>query len=189
MEAGVEIEVLMERYVDGDKAAFDKLVVLIEPRIRGSLRKWLRSQADVEDALQTALLKVHRNRHLYQRGRPVLPWIMTIARHVALDELRRPHRRGQGMEVSEMQQIPAPPAAEPWAEEDTRAVIEAVREAVDGLPPSSREVVRMHKLEGRSMAEIAELLGIKEGAVRVRAHRGYKALAQRLLGVWQARME
>jgi len=189
MGADSELEELMERYVDGDKFAFDRLLPLIEPRVRASLRKWLRSQADVEDALQTALLKVHRNRHRYQRGRPVLPWIMTIARHVALDELRRPHRRGRGLDSSEMQKIPAEEGPEPWAEADTQAVIEAVREAVDGLPASSREVVRMHKLEGRSMAEIAEALGIKEGAVRVRAHRGYKALAQRLLGVWRARLE
>ena len=56
-----------------------------------------------------------------------------------------------------------------------------VRAAIEQLPPGQREVLTMHKLQGMTMAQVAEALQIREGAVRVRAHRGYKNLAK-LLG-------
>ena len=66
-------------------------------------------------------------------------------------------------------------------EEHAREIIDRVRGAVAQLPEGQRAVVEMHKLQGMSMAEVADRLAIQEGAVRVRAHRAYKALA-RLLG-------
>ena len=62
------------------------------------------------------------------------------------------------------------------------AIIEQIREAIMLLPAGQREVVELHKLRGMTMAQVAERLEIREGAARVRAHRGYKALA-RILGV------
>jgi RNA polymerase sigma-70 factor (ECF subfamily) len=65
-----------------------------------------------------------------------------------------------------------------------------VRDAIARLPAGQREVVELHKLRGMSMAEVAERLRLREGAVRVRAHRAYKALARLLaprdLGPWVA---
>jgi RNA polymerase sigma-70 factor (ECF subfamily) len=171
----------MERYVDGDESAFTALHARLEGPLRRTLARWLKDAARVDDGLQVALLKIHRNRHRYRRGAAVLPWVLTIARHVALDDLRKDKNRPRSLDDELLQVLPAPEGP-PWSEEDERAVIEAVRAAVDQLPPGTRDVVRMHKLEGRSMAEVAEHLGIKEGAARVRAHRGYKALAKALLG-------
>jgi RNA polymerase sigma-70 factor (ECF subfamily) len=65
--------------------------------------------------------------------------------------------------------------------ERERDIIERVREAISQLPDTQREVVELHKLRGMSMADVAQRLQVREGAVRVRAHRAYKALA-RLLG-------
>jgi RNA polymerase sigma-70 factor (ECF subfamily) len=75
------------------------------------------------------------------------------------------------------------PSVEEWqVDRDTAAEItRRVHEALAQLPAAQREVVELHKLAGLSMAEISERLQIREGAVRVRAHRAYKALA-RVLG-------
>jgi len=176
----------MERYVDGDEAAFAALYELLETPIRRTLKRWLKDDTRVDDGLQVTLLKVHTNRHRYRRGSAVLPWVLTIARHVALDDLRKDKNRPRSLDDEMLRVIPAPEGPA-WSEEDEREVIAAVRAAVDDLPPSAREVIRMHKLEGRSMADIAAELGIKEGAARVRAHRGYKALGRALLGFWTGR--
>ena len=50
--------------------------------------------------------------------------------------------------------------------------------ALAQLPAGQREIVELHKFQGLSMSEIATRLKIREGAVRVRAHRAYKALAR-----------
>jgi RNA polymerase sigma-70 factor (ECF subfamily) len=172
----------MERYADGDQAAFDELYQTLRGPLISNLRRWLHTDDKVQDALQVSLLKIHASRHRYRRGAPVLPWVMTIARNVALDHLRSRASAERPLDEEQASQIPDETAAFSWEEEDEREVIHAVREAVELLPESSREVVRLHKLEGRPMSEVAEILGIKEGAARVRAHRGYKALARLLLG-------
>lgn len=180
----------MERYVDGDVVAFDLLFGQLRGPLMASLRRWLRTDDKIDDALQITWLKVHNSRGRYRRGAPVLPWVLTIARNVALDHLRSRAAKERNLDDEAARKIPDD-RANPvdWSAEDEQEVVAAVRAAVDQLPASSREVVRLHKLEGRSMAEVAEILGIKEGAARVRAHRGYKALAKLLLGFRAQRQE
>ncbi len=182
------LEVLMERYVDGDPVAFDALYRQLEAPLRGSLRRWLKTEDQIADAVQITLLKLHSSRERYRRGAPVLAWVVTIARNVALDRLRSRAYKDRALDETQAARIPDESVPRmSWDEEDERAVVEAVRAAVSQLPASSQEVVRLHKLEGRSMAEVAQILGIKEGAARVRAHRGYKALSKLLLGFWSER--
>ncbi len=180
----------MERYVDGDDVAFDRLFSQLRGPISASLRRWLRTDDKVDDALQITWMKVHNSRARYRRGAPVLPWVLTIARNVALDHLRSRAAKDRSLDDETARRIPDE-RSQPfdWSSEDEQEVVAAVRAAIDQLPRSSREVVRMHKLEGRSMAEVAEILGINEGAARVRAHRGYKALAKLLLGFRAQRQE
>jgi RNA polymerase sigma-70 factor (ECF subfamily) len=182
VDAPLNLEALMERYVDGDSKAFDALYRALRPPLLACLRRWLRDEARTEDAFQATLMKLHRSRDRYIRGAPVLPWCVTIARNVALDALRLRAAKDQALAQEDAERIANPePAA--WSEADDAEVVAAVREAIEALPPLTREVVKLHKLEGRHMAEIAELLGIKPGAARVRAHRGYKELARRLVGL------
>ena len=178
----------MERYADGDVAAFDELFRQLRAPIASSLRRWLKTDDKVDDALQITLMKIHGSRARYKRGAPVLPWVLTIARNVALDYLRSRAAKDRNLDDEAAARIPDDSEDLRWRLEDEKEVIAAVRAAVDQLPASSREVVRLHKLEGRPMSEVAEILGIKEGAARVRAHRGYKALAKLLLGFRSGRI-
>jgi RNA polymerase sigma-70 factor (ECF subfamily) len=60
-----------------------------------------------------------------------------------------------------------------------------VQRALAQLPESWRTVVVMHRFEELPFAEIAEALGTTEGAVKVRAHRGYARLRELLGGLWK----
>ena len=64
--------------------------------------------------------------------------------------------------------------------ERQQGIASRIRAALARLPKSQREVVTLHKIEGKTMAEISETLGVREGTLRVRAHRGYKNLATML---------
>jgi len=55
-------------------------------------------------------------------------------------------------------------------------VAEAVRRALDALPESQRTVIHLHRYEGLTFAEIAQVLGTTPGAVKLRAFRGYETL-------------
>ncbi|MEM7159293.1 MAG: sigma-70 family RNA polymerase sigma factor [Myxococcota bacterium] len=192
---------LMERYIDGDSAAFARLHTRLEPRLRGFLMKLVRDESAVEDLIQLTLLKAHlaRERFVLQGGDPdgaVQGWYFAISRNVAMDYLRDKYRGDKrragsdedGDTVGEL--ADGELNAEQLGEqvEHQAEIIDRVREAIARLPAGQREVVELHKLRGMSMAEIAERLQVREGAVRVRAHRAYKALARILmpgtLGGW-----
>jgi RNA polymerase sigma-70 factor (ECF subfamily) len=181
----------MDRYCDGDPRAFHELHAALTPRLRGFLIKLVRDESTADDLLQLTFLKAHlaRERFCVQGGDPdgsVRGWYFAIARNVALDHLRQRGRRErrEALREHDGQLEPSDEQAAieelAIAREQGEAVVARVREALAQLPPSQREVVELHKLQGMSMAEVAARLDIREGAARVRAHRGYKALARML---------
>lgn len=184
---------LMERYVDGDPSSFSRLDVRLRPRLRGLLLKLVRDETAVDDLVQLTLLKAHlaRDRFALQGGDPdgaVQAWYFAIGRNVAMDflreryrgELRRVEPGAPDEGVAELPDAGPDPEALGQRAEHEAEVVERVREAIARLPEGQREVVELHKLRGMSMAEVAERLQVREGAVRVRAHRAYKTLARLL---------
>lgn len=96
-------------------------------------------------------------------------WIAAIARHRAVDHLRR-HRVHQNLEE-------APPATETQtATLGAAEILAALRE----LPEAYRETLALRLVEGHSGPEIAALTGLTPASVRVNLHRGFKLLRQRL---------
>jgi RNA polymerase sigma-70 factor, ECF subfamily len=184
---------LMDRYVDGEPSAFSQLHGRLVPRLRRLLQKMVRDDAAVDDLVQLTMLKAHlaRDRFTLQGGDPdgaVQAWYFAIGRNVAMDFLRehyRGERRRQALdgerdELAELPDASLDPEALGQAAEHEAELVERVREAIARLPPGQREVVELHKLRGLSMADVAERLQVREGAVRVRAHRAYKTLARLL---------
>ncbi len=185
---------LMERYIDGDQRAFSALHTRLSPRIRARLGRMVHDDALVDDLVQQTFLRAHQARLRYEAGtahadRAVEGWFLAISRNVALDYMRHQYRRERRHakleargEVEGMGVPAATPDFEQVRMEREREAAEAkrVRAAIERLPPGQREVVQMHKISGMAMAEIAERLGVRPGALRVRAHRAYKALARLL---------
>ncbi len=192
---GGQLHRWMETYVDGDERAFVHLHAALEPRLRSRLSRLVRDTAVVDDLVQLTFLRAHAARSRFaslpeRADRAVEGWYLAIARNVALDHLRHSYRRDRRHEtliakgdVSGMGVPEAAPNAEELqlTREVGDEVSRRVRSAIEQLPPGQREVVKMHKLRGMSMADIADRLGVRPGALRVRAHRAYKALANTLL--------
>jgi RNA polymerase sigma-70 factor (ECF subfamily) len=165
----------MERVQAGDHDAYRALLEDVSAELRGFLRRRLRDAQEVEDVVQEILLTVHRARHTYDPSRPFEPWLMAIARHAAVDAFRRERRRGRWERLAE-DDTPVEGSTEDRAGELSIAA------AFARLPDQQREALEMVKLEGLSVEEAAARSGVSEGALRVRIHRGYRALRARLLG-------
>jgi len=176
---------LMARYCDGDASAFRELYALLAPRLYGYLLKMARQRALADDLLQHTFMKVHRARTAYIRGADPVPWIYSIAHRTFLDETRKVKRAivrvGDADELPEMK-------ADLRGETDERRddpadpeLMQAALAALAELPEQQRQAVVLTKLEGKSVAEAAEIAGTTVGAMKVRAHRGYEVL-RKLLG-------
>ena len=181
-----EARELMQRYCDGDAGAFRELYALVAPRLLGYLLKMARERALADDLLQQTFLKVHRARAAYVRGADPLPWIYSIAHRTFIDETRK-HKRAV-VRVGDADELPEVAAGLTGESEDRRdegrgdpALVTAALDALADLPPQQREAVVLTKLDGKSVAEAAEIAGTTVGAMKVRAHRGYEAL-RKLLG-------
>ncbi|MFV8752185.1 RNA polymerase sigma factor [Nannocystaceae bacterium ST9] len=186
----------MERYLDGDQRAFRELFDRLAPQVRAQIRGKISDPATAEDLLQQTFMKAHgaRERFATPSGsdpdRAVAVWYAAIARNATIDHLRRVYReRAVKLDTSGDAALDlldslrdATPSSEDRAieREQQLGLAARIRAALSSLPSNQREVVTMHKLQGRPMAEIAEELGVREGTLRVRAHRGYKALAAAL---------
>jgi RNA polymerase sigma-70 factor (ECF subfamily) len=102
-------------------------------------------------------------------------WLYQIARHLLIDTYRK---RGAG-QVPLLENVPIRDA--PLEERAIKAEEQQeLRTAVEKLTPEQREVVLLRFVEGRSHAEVAQLTGRSEGAVKVMQHRALGALARLL---------
>ena len=176
----------MQRYCDGDAGAFRELYALVAPRLLGYLLKMARERALADDLLQQTFLKVHRARGAYVRGADPLPWIYSIAHRTFIDQARKTKRAV--VRVGDAEDLPEVAAAITGESDDRRdddradpELVAATLDALAELPAQQREAVVLTKLDGKSVAEAAEIAGTTIGAMKVRAHRGYEAL-RKLLG-------
>lgn len=181
-----DFALLMGRYCDGDAEAFAELYRQVAPRLFGYLMRLSGDRALAEDLLQQAFLKVHRARRAYVRGAEPMPWLFAIARRTFLDEIRRRKRaeakiaRGDDGPPERPAHISGKPAEEVDDSQPDPELLGAVLAALEDLPQNQREALILTKLNGKSVAEAAEIAGTTPGAMKVRAHRGYVALRKAL---------
>jgi RNA polymerase sigma factor (sigma-70 family) len=169
----------MQAYVEGDTEAFQRLFDALAPAVHAFLARTVRDAAVGDDLTQTTFLKVHASRRQWRRGNGVRPWILAIAAHVRADWLR-----SRGRDATEPYDDEAMSAAgsseDPGAAAGHRERGERVRAALESLTEPQRVVVHLHRFEGLGFAEIGTILGISEGAAKLRAFRAYEELRRRL---------
>jgi RNA polymerase sigma-70 factor (ECF subfamily) len=158
----------MERYQDGDPAAPGVLIAALSPALLRFFRSQPMTRDCADDLLQDTWLRIHRVRHTYRRGEPVLPWVYAIARRAKIDGYRRARRIAS--RETPMQQIELPAhAPRPGQLPDFETLIAS-------LPESQREVITMLKVSGLTLEETARATSSTVGAVKQKAHRAYERL-------------
>ena len=165
---------LMRAAIAGDGNAYHRLLQSLSNSLRAAARRGFARAGvapnDVEDVIQETLLAIHLKRHTWDPDQPLGPWVRAIARHKLIDALRR---RGRRIEV------PIETMLDFLAAEETQGDLDRADAArlVDGLKGRQKSIVRAISLEGQSIREVAQKMGMNEGAVRVALHRGLKSLA------------
>lgn len=160
----------MHGYQSGDATATAELISRLSPQVFQFFLAEVRNQAAAEDLLQDFWLRIHRARHTFRSGEPVLPWMYAIARRVRVDAYRKARR--VDMHEIRTETLPEFPTALPHAER-SRADLP---ELLDALPAAQRETILLLKSAGLTLEEVARATGSSVGAVKQRAHRAYEKL-------------
>lgn len=163
---------LMVAYQGGDMAAFEALWEELADELLVFLRALTRDHHRAEDLLQETFLQLHKARHTYLPGRPVRPWVYAIARNVFLMAYRAAKRRQAHERVAEGELPDVPVLPEALASDGRKDLAQFLAR----LPELSREVLLLHHVAGLSFREVGEVLGLSEGAAKVRAHRALEQL-------------
>ena len=171
---GPDLEELMGRYQKGDTTAVTALVECLTPQLYRFFASLTNSNADAEDMLQEAWLRIHRIRHTYRGAEPVFPWLYAIARSVQVEDHRR--RRWLAWREAGVGIFPAFSARE-----DKAGTMPAIEELVGRLPQDQREVLTMLKISGLSAEQVARATSSTAWAVKRRLHRAYERLRRLLV--------
>lgn len=186
-EAQVERE-LIAAVQAGDDRAFEQLVRAHIGALHAVALRLLQNPADADDAIQEAFLSAYRSIGNFRGDARVKTWLHRIVVNAALQRLRRRKRDAEGGERELGELLPRfqengypEHVHQPWvqtAEElATRAQTrEQVRRVIDKLPDNYRTVLILRDIEELDTAEVAQLLELAPGTVKVRLHRARQAL-------------
>lgn len=169
---------LMVRAQAGDADGYAELLTLVAGAARRYASHRLGDVAWVDDVVQETLVTIHGARRTYDARRPFAPWFYAILSNRMIDVLRKERRIGSREIGSDV--LPEPAAVS--SGDDRHAPDhERIKAALDTLPAKQRAVISGLKLRDESVKEVGARLGMSESAVKITAHRGYRAL-RRLLG-------
>jgi RNA polymerase sigma-70 factor (ECF subfamily) len=156
---------LVRRARDGDGDAFGIIVETYRARLFGLAVGILRNRSAAEDVVQEAFVKAYKNLKGFRGDSSIYTWLYRIAVNTAHNHLRRATRK---TEVDFDEVAPVIEARNPNPAESAANVElgEAIDGAIQNLPPRQREVFMLHYFERLTHREIAEILGVTEGAVK-----------------------
>jgi len=184
--AGVDETLLVNRLRAGDERAFEDLVRTFGGRLLAVARRFVRSEEDAQDIVQSAYLSAFRALNQFEGNCQLSTWLHRIVVNTALMKLRSKRRKP---EESIEDLLPAfqedghhveqfadwnTPADLLMERHQTRAT---VRACIERLPDNYRVVLLLRDIEERSTQEAAEALSITPTAVKVRLHRARQALS------------
>ncbi|GAA2457402.1 hypothetical protein GCM10010191_91410 [Actinomadura vinacea] len=173
-----ELETALHAAQGGDEEAFRALYRDLQPRLLRYLRTLVGTEA--EDVAADAWLQIARDMGSfsgdYDRFRG---WASTIARHRALDHLRRVGRRpDSSVHIDDLTDLVGRDDTERDAME--RLSTDSAIALISGLPRDQAEAVLLRVVVGLDAKEAGRVLGKRSGAVRTAAYRGLRRLSERL---------
>jgi len=169
-----ELPELVARTREGDERAFAALVGTYQPFVFRWAIALAGDEDEAEDITQEVFVRVHRKLSSFRGDGPIEGWLYRITRRVALRT-----RREAGHEVSSTAQDVY--VTDPGARVDRQRAIELIRTIATTLPMRQREVFILCDIEGRTPAEAAAMLGMKDVSVRASLFKARSSIRRSIL--------
>ena len=179
-----EDDLAMRRVAAGDADALASQIERHKLRQYGFLYRLTGDRSTAEDLVSETFLRIYDARRSFRAGSTFVPWMLTIARRLAIGEMRKQRIRLLARDRLQREQEPCFPAHEWDPERDDAS--RHVREALLGLAEDQRTALVLKEYMELSYREVAQVLGCSEEAARARAYRARAALRAALQDWWEA---
>jgi RNA polymerase sigma-70 factor (ECF subfamily) len=174
---------LLAAHVSGDPEAFGELVGLHRDRLWAVALRTAGDPEDASDALQDALISAYRNASSFRGESAVTTWLHRIVVNACLDRMRRRRARPTVPLPDEDSATGGRGIPDPRDDLDAFELRMEIDRALRALPDDQRAAIVLVDVEGWSVSEAAEALGVPEGTVKSRCSRGRARLAVSLAGL------
>ena len=178
---------LVERAQQGDKHAFELLVVKYQRKLGRLLSRFIRNPTEVEDVAQEAFIKAYRALPSFRGDSAFYTWLYRIGINTAKNYLMSQGRRAPTTTEFDSEEAEGFEEAEQLRDNNTpesqlmsRQIAETVNKAVESLPQELKTAITLREIEGLSYEEIAEMMNCPIGTVRSRIFRAREAIAEKL---------
>lgn len=177
---------LVVRVQQGDKKAFDLLVLKYQLRLSKLVSRFLKNQSDVPDVVQEAFIKAYRALPNFRGESAFYTWLYRIAINTAKNHLVAQSRKSpaNSIDVQDAEDYGASEWLKEFASPEREALaseLEAtIHRAMGDLPSDLREAITLREIEGLSYEDIAAVMGCPIGTVRSRIFRAREAIDSRL---------
>ena len=180
---------LVQRIKNGDRDAFNLLVLKYQRKVTRLVGRLVRNPDEADDVVQEAFIKAYRALPQFRGDSAFYTWLYRIAVNTAKN-----HLVGQGKRPISLSELTSNDAEEesfelpvvstdnntPEAELMSKQVADAVNRAVSALPEELRTALNLREIDGLSYEEIAEAMNCPIGTVRSRIFRAREAVAAEL---------
>jgi RNA polymerase sigma-70 factor, ECF subfamily len=174
---------LVRRALARDGTAFRTIIERHNRRLYRVARSILRNDVEAEDAVQEAYINAFTHLDSFRGDSSLATWLSRITMNEALGRLRRERPSVELNERTEAQIIPFPQSAtsdDPERTMTQREILQLVERATDNLPEIFRVVFVTRVIEGMSVEETLELLGLQPETVKTRLHRARRLVREQL---------
>lgn len=177
---------LVLRVQQGDKKAYDLLVIKYQHKIIQLVNRYVRDPSEAQDVAQEAFLKAYRALGSFRGDAAFYTWLYRIAINTAKNYLVSKARRNTNYEVDidDAEQIENAPQLQGMETPErlllNEEIVETIKAAIDSLPEEMRMAIMLREFEGLSYEEIAGAMDCPVGTVRSRIFRAREAIDNKL---------
>lgn len=177
---------LVLRVQQGDKRAFDLLVLKYQHRIAGLVSRFLHDSADVQDVTQEAFIKAYRALPAFRGDSQFYTWLYRIAINTAKNYLVARKRRPQGIDIDVEdsvyldEQSALKDLASPEQQLMSEQLQQVINDAIKSLPEDLRMALTLREYDDLSYEEIADVMACPVGTVRSRIFRAREMVDEKI---------
>ena len=177
---------LVRRVQQGDKSAFDLLVIKYQHKIVHLVNRYVKDPSEAQDVAQDSFIKAYKALGEFRGESAFYTWLYRIAINTAKNYLLSRSRRHSDYEVDmqDAEQIENAPQLKDIETPENQLmndqIVEVIKSAIDKLPEEMRIAIMLREFEGMSYEEIAEAMDCPIGTVRSRIFRAREAIDEKL---------
>ena len=186
-------QVLISAMKEGDQSAFAKMIDLHKDMVYNTCLGFVQQREDAEDLTQEVFIEVLRSIGNFQSKSKLSTWIYRISVNKSLDLLRSRKRKKRYASLTSIfgtsaVETVAGDFQHPGVVMEKMEISKFLFEAIDKLPESQKTAFVLHKVEGVSYKEIAEVMDTSLSSVESLIHRAKRNLKKSLAGFYEKNM-